>query len=155
MERVVNTYNNTPHETLNMQTPNQVYHNLPSNARELLYRNAEDVTEESRVRAREGHQKLLRQLEQRSQQLYNAADLVQVGDVVMVVHPRAYQNRVHVIKSYVGAATVESRSPNNQAMFFVRWLHNGRDSDVREGQVSRRPYPNQYTFLFFLKSTLF
>ena len=65
------SYNRTPHSTISFKTPNQVHRNLPNNSRQLLYENFEEVQEEVKRQAMEGHMKYLKVLEKRSEELYN------------------------------------------------------------------------------------
>ena len=85
-------------------------------------------------------------LEKRSDQLYNKAKVVHIGQKVMVLAPRCAQNRIRVSKNYIGAAEVFLQA-NNQVMFYVKWLHNGASKKVRRDHISTRPYANQYIFL--------
>ena len=140
------TYNRTPHSTIGFKTPNQVHRNLPNNSRELIYKEFDRIQEEVEEKAREGHSKYLKVLEKRSQELYNKATVVSIGQKVMVLAPKCAQNRLRVLKHYIGAAEVYSKS-KNEIMFYVRWLHNAESKKVRKGKISERAYSNQY-FLF-------
>jgi len=143
IRNLCSSYNRTPHSTIAFKTPNQVHRNLPDNSRQLLYENLDDVQEEVKKRAMEGHMKYLKVLEKRSEELYNKAQIVRIGQKVMVLAPRCAQNRISVRKNYMGAAEVVSQA-NNEVMFYVKWLHNGQSKKVRKDVTSDRPYSNQY-----------
>ena len=152
-----NQYNNTPHETLVNRTPNAVYYNLPTSSREFLYKNYSEIQKEVEEDAKTGHSKYLRTLIRKSQQLYSTGRTVQVGDRVIVLHGRAYKGRIQVIRTYLGAGTITRCAPDNSALFFVRWLNNGKGSVVKD-QESQQPFPNQYEYfnlVWFTPSNIF
>lgn len=152
-ENIVVKYNQTPHGTLENKTPDQVFFNFPTNARQLLYQDMSQVQEQVQQDARKGHEKYIKVIEKLSAKLYNSIVMPKVGDTVMVLHPSAYKNRRSVIKSYLGAGSVTRVSTRNSSMFYVRWLHNGNFKDVKKDLESARPYPNQYVIyqhFFFL-----
>ena len=146
---IENSYNNSPHETLNDRFPNAVYYNLPNSSRDLLYKNYTDIQKEVEEDAKMGHSKYLRALIRKSEQLYKVGKTVSVGDRVIVLHGRAYKGRIQIIRTYLGAGIISRPSPDNSSLFYVKWLNNGKGTVVK-GQESQRPFPNQYDFSKFV-----
>ena len=95
------------------------------------------------IEAQKGHEKFLKTLQRRSEQLYSNIKLPSVGQHVMVLAPKCAQNRVRVIKNYLGLATIE-KAAEKEHMFYVRWKHNGKSKKVRKNEVSSRPYPYRH-----------
>ena len=146
VDEVFRKYNITPHSTLKYKSPNQVHYNIPSSSRQYLYSSVDEVTKEVSEEAQKGHEKFLKVLQKRSDQLYSKAKLPKVGQYVMVLAPKCAQNRLRVMKNYLGLATVE-RPAEKEHMFFVRWLHNGKSKKVKKNMLSNRPYPSRYFVL--------
>ena len=147
VKKILSEYNRTPHSTLNFKTPNQVHNGLLNNSNDTML--PEDIQKYVQEEAAVGHEKYLKCLEKRSEELYNKVKLVNIGDEVMVLEPKCANNRKLVLKNYLGAAKVEKKASVQEHMFYVRWLHNGSKRSVKAGQVSSKPFPNQYVYFFF------